>query len=77
MSFQDGEQIAYLRRAPNWIAVSGYRKGMIFYRKSNLACGGTRWNQIELVYPPESKPAMDQPVTRLARGMAGYEGDCQ
>jgi len=77
IAFHDGEQITYLRRAPAWIAVSGYREGKIFYRKSNLACGGTRWNQVELVYPRESKRAMDGPVTRIARGMTDYGGDCQ
>src|SRR3954467_13015262 len=45
MAAQDGEQVTYLRRGSSWIAVSGYRNGAIFYRKSNLACGGSRWNQ--------------------------------
>ena len=77
IAFQDGEQITYLRRAPTWVAVSGYREGKIFYRKSNLACGGTRWNQVELVYPRESKRSMDRPVTRIAHGMTEYGGDCR
>jgi hypothetical protein len=66
-----------LRRAPNWVAVSGYREGKIFYRKSNLACDGTRWNQVELVYPKENKRSMDRPVTRIAHGMTEYGGDCR
>jgi hypothetical protein len=55
---QDGEQITYLKRGASWVAVSGYRDGDIFYRKSNLACGGSRWNQVELVYPPDMKRAI-------------------
>jgi hypothetical protein len=77
VAFHDGEQITYLRRAPTWVAVSGYRDGKIFYRKSNLACGGTRWNQVELVYPRESKRSMDRPVTRIAHGMTEYGSDCR
>jgi hypothetical protein len=76
-AFHAGEQITYLRRAPTWVAVSGYRKGMIFYRKSNLACGGTRWNQVELVYSRADKRAMDRTVTHIAHGMTEYEADCR
>ena len=77
IAFHDGEQITYLKRAATWVAVSGYRDGKIFYRKSNLACGGTRWNQIELVYPRERKRSMDGVVTRIAHGMTEYAGDCR
>lgn len=73
---RDGEQVTYQQRAKSWIAVSGYRDGRIFYRKSNLACGGTRWNQVELQYPVDAKREMDAPVTRIARGMTEYAGDC-
>jgi serine/threonine-protein kinase len=76
IAFRQGEQITYQRRGRSWIAVSGYRGDAIFYRKSNVACGGTRWNHIELVYPRENKAAMDIPVTRIARGMTRYGGDC-
>jgi hypothetical protein len=77
IAFQNGEQITYLRREPTWVVVSGYRDGRIFYRKSNLACGGTRWNQVELVYPKERKRSLDGAVTRIAHGMTQYGGDCQ
>lgn len=73
---RNGEQITYLKRRSSWVAISGYRDGAIFYRKSNLACGGSRWNQVELVYPRESKLEMDAPVTRIARGMDSYATDC-
>ena len=77
IAFREGEQITYQRRAPSWLAVSGYRGGDIFYRKSNLACGGTRWNHIELLYPREQKLEMDSLVTRIAHGMTRYESDCK
>ena len=57
------------------IAVSGYRDDQIFYRKSNLACGGTRWHHIELQYPRGEKRRMDATVTVIARGMTLYHDD--
>ena len=37
---QEGETVTYIRREPDWIAVSGFKGGRIFYRKAVLACGG-------------------------------------
>jgi hypothetical protein len=54
-----GENITYQRRGRTWIAVSGYRGGDIFYRKSNLACGGRRWHHIEFQYPISEKRRPD------------------
>jgi hypothetical protein len=76
IAIRDGELVTYQRRASSWIAVSGYLEGDIFYRKSNLACGGTRWNHIELLYPREHKREMDATVTRIAHGMTSYGSDC-
>jgi hypothetical protein len=47
VAYPDGEKITYQRRGRTWIAVSGYWGDQIFYCKSNLACGGTRWHHIE------------------------------
>src|SRR5690242_18781358 len=55
LTYQRDETITYKRRGGSWLAVSGYRDGEIFYRKSNLACQGTRWNTIELQYPRAAK----------------------
>jgi hypothetical protein len=76
IAYRNDEQVTYHRRAPSWVAVSGYRDGKIFYRKINLACRGTRWNFVELVYPREIKRAMDTTVTHIARGMTLYSDDC-
>lgn len=76
IAYRDGEQITYQRRGSSWIAVSGYRGDQIFYRKSNLACGGTRWHHIELLYPRTDKRRMDDAVTYIARGMTRYHDDC-
>lgn len=74
---RDGEIITYQKRGRSWIAVSGYRGNhLIFYRKSNLACGGTRWHHIELLYPREEKRQMDATVTGIAHGMTLYSNDC-
>ena len=61
IAYRDDEQITYHRRAPSWIAVSGYRDGKIFYRKINLACRGTRWNFVELEYPRRSSARWTRP----------------
>jgi serine/threonine-protein kinase len=76
IAFRPGETITYQRRGRSWIAVSGYRGDDIFYRKSNLACGGTRWNNIEFIYPRADKKRLDAIVTRVASGMTRYGGDC-
>jgi len=71
-----GEIITYQRRGSTWIAVSGYRSDNIFYRKSNLACDGTRWNNVEFLYPRAEKRRMDSIVTSVARNMTRYSRDC-
>jgi hypothetical protein len=76
VAYRDGEIITYQKRGREWIAVSGYWGDQIFYRKSNLACGGTRWHHIEFGYPREDKKKMDEAVTRMAHGMTAYSNDC-
>ena len=76
IAFRPGETITYQRRTRGWIAVSGYRCGDIFYRKSNLACGGTRWNNIEFIYPRADKKRLDTMVTAVARGMTRERNAC-
>ena len=76
IAYQAGERITYQRRGASWIAVSGYRGDQIFYRKSNLACGGRNWHHIELLYPREQKRPMDQTVTFIAHAMTKYGNDC-
>ena len=76
IAFRPGERITYQRRGRSWIAVSGFRGDDIFYRKSNLACGGTRWNNIEFIYPRADKKRLDATVTAVASGMTLYSGDC-
>jgi hypothetical protein len=76
VAFRPGETITYQRRGQSWIAVSGYRGDDIFYRKSNLACGDTRWNNIEFIYPRADKKRLDAIVTAVARGMTRFSRDC-
>jgi hypothetical protein len=77
MAYHDGEAITYQRRGRSWLAVSGYRGGEIYYRKANLACGGTRWHIVELRYPREAKKRLDDVVTAAARRMTAYNRDCK
>jgi hypothetical protein len=76
LTYRDGETITYERRGGSWLAVSGYREGEIFYRKSNLACRGTRWHTVELRYPREAKQRLDRVVTTIARNMGAYGSEC-
>jgi hypothetical protein len=76
VAYRPGEKITYQKRERTWIVVSGYWGDQIFYRKSNLACGGTRWHHIEFGYPLDAKTRMDAAVTRMAHGMTDYSNDC-
>ena len=75
---RDGEQMTYLRREPDWIAVSGFRGGKIFYRKAVVACGGKVWHHIEFEYPAALKRSMDAFVTRASYSIDHAENqDCE
>jgi len=76
IAFRPGETITYQRRARSWIAVSGYRGDDIFYRKSNLACGGAHWNNVEFIYPREHKKRLDAMVTAVAHSMTRESNAC-
>ena len=76
LMYHEGETITYQRRGGSWLAVSGYRNGEIFYRKSNLACRGTRWHTIDMQYPREAKKPLDPIVTGIARRMGDFGSDC-
>jgi hypothetical protein len=76
VAYRPGEKITYQKRGHTWIAVSGHWGDQIFYRKSNLACGSTRWHHIEFGYPRELKKRMDAAVIQMARGMTDYSDDC-
>jgi hypothetical protein len=71
-----GEQVTYQDGGQSWFVVSGYRGREIFYRKGNLACGGSRWNLIEFRYPREAKREMDNTVAFVAHKMGAYRNDC-
>ncbi len=76
IAFRPGETITYQRRTRSWIAVSGYRGDDIFYRKSNLACGGAHWNNVEFIYPRAHKKRLDAMVTAVAHSMTRESNAC-
>jgi hypothetical protein len=77
ISVRPDEQITYKRVTPGFVAVSGFKGGnRIFYRKSNLACGGKRWHHLVLEYDAADKRKMDRLVTRLAHGMNRFDRKC-
>ncbi|MGC1775192.1 MAG: hypothetical protein WA732_17655 [Pseudolabrys sp.] len=75
---QEGETVTYFRREPDWIAVSGFKAGRIFYRKAVLACGGKVWHHIEFEYPAAIKRRMDPFVNRASYSIDHAETtDCR
>jgi hypothetical protein len=76
IAYKAGERVTYQKRGLSWVAVSGYRGNTIFYRKSNLACHGTKWHNIEFAYPASNKRQLDRGVTAAARIMGSYSNRC-
>ena len=75
---QEGGTVTYFRREPDWIAVSGFKAGRIFYRKAVLACGGKVWHHIEFEYPAALKRRMDPFVNRASYSIDHAETtDCR
>jgi hypothetical protein len=72
---QEGETVTYFRREADWIAVSGFKGGRIFYRKAVLACGGKVWHHIEFEYPAALKRRMDPFVNRASYSIDHAEND--
>jgi len=69
MAFREGEEITYLRRERDWIAVSGFKGDRIFYRKAVLACGERQWRHIAFEYSAEARRAFDQLVSAMSLGL--------
>ena len=74
--YRDDERVTYHRRGSSGGIASGYRGGNIFYRKASLACGGTHWNYVELIYPPALKRDVAAILTQITRGMNFVGDDC-
>ena len=75
MARREGERVTYFRRERDWIAVSGFKGGRIFYRKAVVACGGTVWHLIEFEYPAARKRQMDPFVNRASYSIDHAEND--
>ena len=42
-----------IRRERDWIAVSGFKRSRIYYRKAVVACEGKVWHYVEFEYPAD------------------------
>jgi hypothetical protein len=73
---QPGETVTYEKSERSWVVVSGYRNDEIFYRRGNLACGGTRWHLIELKYPRQDKRRMDTLVSTISHRLSQFHDAC-
>jgi hypothetical protein len=71
-----GETVTYRARKGPWLVVSGYRSDQIFYRRADLACGGTRWHLIEVTYPRSDKRKLDAAVARISHSLGNYRQVC-
>ena len=62
--------ITYRQVTARYFAVSGLRKGDIFYQRCNFAAApGDVIDCFEVTYPPADKAAMDAVVARLSRSL--------
>jgi hypothetical protein len=74
VAFVDGEDVTFLRRERDWLAVSGFTNETgerVFFRKVVLACGEREWRHIAFEYPAGAKPAFDRLVARLSHALVG------
>jgi hypothetical protein len=74
IAFVDGEDVTYLLRESDRVAVSGFTdatRKRIFYRKAVLACDGQQWRHVEVEYPMERKQDFDRHVAKLAQALDG------
>jgi len=69
VAFAEGEDLNYLHREPNWIAVSGLKGERMFYRKAVLACGGHEWRHVAVEHPALAKRDFDPLVAQIARAL--------
>src|SRR5712691_155992 len=77
VAFVEGEDLTYLQREPNWVAVAGLKGERGFYRKAMLACSGRQWRHIAFEYPAEAKRDFEPLVTRMARALdRAIDEDC-
>jgi hypothetical protein len=68
-----GDRVTYQRQGQGWIVVSGYTAdNRIFYRKTMLACRGSKWHNLAFEYPASDKQGMDEFVTRASYALAAY-----
>ena len=71
----EGDRVTYQRQGQGWTVVSGYTAdNRIFYRKTMLACRGSKWHNLAFEYPASDKQGMDEFVTRASYALAAYNG---
>lgn len=75
VAFVEGEDITYLQRERDWLVVSGFKGGRVFYRKVVLGCDGRLWRHVAFEYPAEAKRAFDGFVTRVSRRLTMAAGE--
>ena len=77
VAFVEGEDLTYLQREPNWVAVAGFKGERSFYRKAMLACSGRQWRHIAFEYPAQAKRDFEPLVTRMGRALdRAIDDDC-
>lgn len=70
---RQGERVAYVKRGPRSVTISGFSGDNIFYRRTILTCSDQVWNNVEITYPANEKSAFDPLVAHVASSLAGGE----
>ena len=77
IAFADGEELTYLKRERDFIAVSGTKGDTMFFRKAVLACRGLQWRHLSLEYPASAQRSFERLVSAMSRALdRGTESDC-
>ena len=70
----EGETIAYKQRKGDWAVVSGRKGDRIFYRKTQLSCGGAIANNLSIEYPESENGRYDSIVVHVEASLKPGDG---
>lgn len=63
------DNITYKRIAKDWLIISGYKSGMVYYEKTIFSCNFQRTTSVSITYPASRKKDYDGMVGRLTKSL--------
>ena len=63
------DNITYKRLAKDWLVISGYKSGMVYYEKTIFSCDFQRMTSVSITYPAARKKDYDGMIGQLARSL--------